>query len=213
MSFGNVLIFGDSYSTFKGWIPEGHISYYPPVIESRPMIANVGDTWWHALINETGSTLVLNESWSGSTVGYTGYNGVDTSKTSSFIARLKKHESNGFFEKNKIDTVFVFGGTNDSWSDAPIGDLKFENIEENDLYCVLPAICFFLGKVKELVPSARIVFIINSDLKKEITEGIEEACKHFSIESIKLFEIDKKSDHPTVLGMKQIKEKVLKMTI
>ena len=23
MSLGNVLIFGDSYSTFKGWLPEG----------------------------------------------------------------------------------------------------------------------------------------------------------------------------------------------
>ncbi len=206
MSFGNVLIFGDSYSTFKGWIPEGHISYYPPVIESRPMIANVGDTWWHALITETDSKLLLNESWSGSTIGYTGYGGADTSKTSSFITRLKKHAAEGFFEKNKIDTVFVFGGTNDSWSDAPVGNIKFENLEEKDLYSVLPAVCFFLGELKKLVPSARIIFVINSDLKKKITEGIESACNHFSIETVRLFEIDKKSDHPTVLGMKQIKE-------
>ena len=206
MSFGNVLIFGDSYSTFKDWIPAGHASYYPPVIESRPMIAKVEDTWWHALITETDSKLLLNESWSGSTIGYTGYDGADTSKTSSFIARLKKHTAEGFFEKNKIDTVFVFGGTNDSWSDAPVGNIKFENLEEKDLYSVLPAVCFFLGELKKLVPSARIIFVINSDLKEKITEGIESACKHFSIETVRLFEIDKKSDHPTVLGMKQIKE-------
>ena len=78
MSFGNVLIFGDSYSTFEAWIPEGNASYYPPTTESRPMIDDVKDTWWHSLITETNSNLVLNESWSGSTVGYTGYDGADT---------------------------------------------------------------------------------------------------------------------------------------
>ena len=61
MSFGNVLIFGDSYSTFKGWIPEGNASYYPPTTESRPMIDDVKDTWWHSLMTETKSYPLLFE--------------------------------------------------------------------------------------------------------------------------------------------------------
>ena len=28
MSLGNVLIFGDSYSTFEGYVPEGYDVYY-----------------------------------------------------------------------------------------------------------------------------------------------------------------------------------------
>lgn len=28
MSFGKVMIFGDSYSTYKGYIPEGYAVYY-----------------------------------------------------------------------------------------------------------------------------------------------------------------------------------------
>ena len=210
MKFGNVLIFGDSYSTFKGYIPEGYISYYPTTLKERPMIDKVCDTWWHALISETNSTLLLNNSWSGSTIGYTGYSGSDTSKTSSFITRLEKLEKEGFFKENKIDTVFVFGATNDSWSDAPLGNIKYENIERCDLYSVLPAISFFLGKLSSLVPNSRIVFIINTELKDTLTDAIKTICEHFSIEAVTLSDIDKKSDHPTVLGMKQIKEQVIK---
>ena len=213
MTFGNVLIFGDSYSTFKDWIPQGHACYYPPTIESRPMIDKVSDTWWHSLISETNSTLLLNESWSGSTVGYTSYGGADTSKTSSFITRLRKLTADGFFKKNKIDTAFVFGGTNDSWSDAPVGENKYENRTEGDLYSVLPAVCEFLERLSEILPKTRIIFIINCGLKEEITRGIKNACEHYGIEVVSLSDIDKKSDHPTVPGMKQIKEQVLKSLI
>ena len=213
MTFRNVLIFGDSYSTFKDWIPQGYAFYYPPSIERWPMIDKVSDTWWHSLISETNSTLLLNESWSGSTVGYTSYDGKDTSKTSSFITRLRKLEADGFFKENKIDTVFVFGATNDSWSDAPVGENKYENRTERDLYFVLPAVCEFLEKLNENLPKARIIFIINCGLKNEITTGIKNACEHYGIETVSLSDIDKKSDHPTVPGMKQIKEQVLKSLI
>ena len=98
MNFGKVLIFGDSYSTFEGYIPEGYAFYYPPSLSTRPSLPDVNFTWWKALINETASTLILNNSWSGSTMGYTGYNGADTSKTSSFITRLRKLTLEGFFE-------------------------------------------------------------------------------------------------------------------
>ena len=210
MSFGKVLIFGDSYSTFNGWIPEGNAYYYPPTLDSRPIVDKVEETWWHSLITETGSELVLNESWSGSTIGYTGYGGADTSKTSSFIIRLRRMLANGFFDKEKIDTVFVFGGTNDSWSDAPVGELKFENRTEADLYFVLPGICEFFEGLKTALPNARIICLINSDLKDKITEDMKSACKHYRVEYLALSDIDKKSDHPTVLGMKAIKEQILK---
>ena len=149
----------------------------------------------------------------GSTVGYTSYDGKDTSKTSSFITRLRKLEADGFFKENKIDTVFVFGATNDSWSDAPVGENKYENRTERDLYFVLPAVCEFLEKLNENLPKARIIFIINCGLKNEITTGIKNACEHYGIETVSLSDIDKKSDHPTVPGMKQIKEQVLKSLI
>ena len=210
MSFGNILIFGDSYSTFKDMIPEGYAWYYPPTIEGRPKLTSPEETWWNLLLKETNSTLLLNDSWSGSTIGYTGYDGADNSKTSSFICRLNKMIDRGFFEENRVDTILVFGGTNDDWADAPIGNTKYRDIKEKDLYSALPAVCFFAEKLKKCAPNARIAFIINSELKYEITTGIMRACRHYGLEYVLLSKIDKKSGHPTVKGMKQIKNQILR---
>ncbi len=213
MSFGKVLIFGDSYSTFEGYIPEGYAFYYPATLEGRPKVTKVEETWWHSLLTETKSTLIRNDSWSGSTVGYTGYGGQDTSGFSSFITRLEKMIKEGFFEKNPLDTVFVFGATNDSWSNAPLGEAKYENFTREDRYFVLPAICEFLKMLKAAIPNTRIIYIVNSQLKEEIGNTVKEAAHRYGIEYLFLENIDKKFDHPTVLGMKQIKDQVAKMLI
>ena len=97
MNFGNVVIFGDSYSTYEGYIPEGYLSYYEKDATEGTDIRDVSETWWHLLMAQTDSTLVLNDSWSGSTMCYTGYNNTDCSKTSSFIYRFRKLLSEGFF--------------------------------------------------------------------------------------------------------------------
>ena len=85
----NLVIFGDSYSTHKDHIPSGYAHYYCDGGRSpEEPVTNmtVDKTWWYQLIENTGATLVRNDSWSGSTIGYTGYSG-DCSKTSSFICR------------------------------------------------------------------------------------------------------------------------------
>ena len=87
MTLGNVLIFGDSYSTYEGDIPEGYAVYYSGHREKDPDISSVEKTWWGRLLSDTDSRLIQNNSWSGSTIGYTGYVG-DCSKTSSFIYRF-----------------------------------------------------------------------------------------------------------------------------
>ena len=90
MNLGNVMIFGDSYSTYEGYVPEGYAVYYTGHREDEPNICDVNDTWWGRVLNETQSTLIQNNSWSGSTIGYTGYNNADCSRDSSFIYRFKK---------------------------------------------------------------------------------------------------------------------------
>ena len=106
MNIGKALIFGDSYSTFKGFIPDGYAVYYSEEERPETDVTKVSETWWHQVINEANLNLVLNNSWSGSTIGYTGYNNSDCSKSSSFIYRLKELIENGFFTNNKIDKVF-----------------------------------------------------------------------------------------------------------
>ena len=105
---------------------------------------------------------------------------------------------------------FIFGGTNDSWCDAPLGEIKYENIERSDLYCVLPAFSYFASRLKEELAGAQIFFIINTEIKPEIIDGIAAICEHYGIGSINLESIDKINGHPTEIGMSQIKEQVKK---
>ncbi len=209
MSLGNVLIFGDSYSTFEGYIPEGYAYYYSPVGRPETDVTRVTETWWHQVISETESELLLNNSWSGSTVCNTGYSG-DCSKTNSFIYRFNNYKSDGFFEKSKIDTVFVFGGTNDSWANAPIGDVKFEDITNEDLFCVLPAMSHLLKNLRATLPSAKIYCLINNILKFDIAEGYKQIANHYGVTAIKFENIDLMNGHPTIKGMQDIKTEIIK---
>ena len=201
------MIFGDSYSTFEGYIPEGYAFYYKNDEKPGTDVRHVEETWWYGLFAEIGANLVQNNSWSGSTIGNTGYDG-DCSKTSSFICRLETLKENGFFEKNEIDTVFVFGGTNDSWSNAPLGEIKLSDHTKEDLFFVCPAICYFIGRLKEILPSANIVSIINTNLKAEIGDTIKAASDHNGTAYVELSGIDKLTGHPTIKGMAEIKEQV-----
>jgi len=209
MTFNNVLIFGDSYSTFEGYIPQGYDVYYTKNGDND--VKSVDKTWWYSLITETNSKLVLNDSWSGSTIGYTGYGNSDCSKSSSFIRRLRKLSEEGFFENNKIDTVFVYGGTNDSWSDAPLGEFKLSDFEDKEFFSVLPAIGYYFQLLKETLPDADIYCLINTELKKEITDALLKASNYVGINTVKFTHIDKVNGHPTAKGMQEIKEQILEV--
>ena len=209
MKMENVLIFGDSYSTFEGFVPSGYACYYPDEEPMRTNVLEVSQTWWYQVLQKLDAKLVQNNSWSGSTVCHTGYEGRDCSKINSFVYRLEQLIADGFFQKNKIDTVFIFGGTNDSWANSPVGSLKFADWSREDLYCILPAVCYFIKTLKEQLPNAKIVCIVNDILKAEIADGIEVACRQYGVESVRLVDVDKNSGHPTVKGMAQISAQVL----
>lgn len=204
---GNVFIMGDSYSTFEGYIPKGYDIYYFNEAKNSPDVTDVKLTWWHQLCSESGGTILRNCSWSGSTVCHTGYNGTDRSDNS-FVSRMEKLIDDGFFKENKTDTYLIFGGTNDSWANSPVGKLMYSDWTKEDLYFVLPAFCYLLKRTKETLPNARIICIINTELKDEISNGFKEACKYYHIEIVSLENIDKVNGHPTALGMKQIKNQI-----
>lgn len=207
IKLGNVLLLGDSYTTFKDHIPEGHAVYYSESDKSVTDCVRVEDTWWHRVISATDSHLVRNDSWSGSTVCNTGYNAADFTRLS-FITRLDKLIDADFFRENKIDTVLVLGGTNDSWSGAPIGErIMYEGWEKSELYSFLPAIGYLGSRLSTV--GARVIYIMNTDLKPEITEGIKAVAEHFGNEFIPLSKIDKIGGHPGIAGMKKIADQVL----
>ena len=105
--------------------------------------------------------------------------------------------------------MFVFGGTNDSWSNAPLGEMQFADWEEKDLFLVLPAICYFAYRLKTDLPNAEIVFIINTEIKEEIQNCMEELATRYGVKAVRLQDISKDEGHPNKEGMSQICRQIL----
>ncbi len=202
-NLGNVFILGDSYSTFKGCIPKEYAYYYDENCMQTFGFNDKDCTWWNLLLEKTNSNLSFNDSYSGTTICYTGYDGADA-KQSSMLYRLKKYIENDYFNKNNVNTLFVFGGTNDSWANSPLGDKNNVHYSENDLYCFYPAIKELAKDIRENLSNLRIIFIINCELTDDVTNGILNVCKANGIQTIKLHDIQKVNGHPNKEGMEQI---------
>lgn len=205
---GNVFILGDSYSTFEGYIPEGYEAWYNSEKKDCNDVCRVEECWWHQFFEKAPATLVHNCSWSGTTICNTGYNGEDC-RHKSFIARLDRLIDEGFFEENKIDTMFIFGSTNDCWAGSPTGERKLSDWTAEDLYTVYPAFSYMLSRAKAALPNGRIVFIMNCYLRPEFFEEFRISCEHYGVDFLPLTEFHIGGGHPTVLGMQQICDQVI----
>lgn len=206
INLGNVLILGDSYSTFGGIIPEGFATFY---YKGRPNfdVETKEDTWWGMLFGKVKANLVLNSSWSGTTICNTGYNGDDYSEKS-FIARFDKLVSEGFFEQNKIDTLLLFGGTNDCWALSPIGEKKTENWTKEDFYSFKPAFCYLIKRIREVLPNTKLISILNTHFLPDFSEAIVSLSEEFGVDTVHLKDIEKIEGHPNKKGMEQICEQI-----
>lgn len=196
-----VSILGDSYSTFYGHVsPAANLCWYGvPGEKKENDVTKVEETWWYRFIHEHGFQLERNNSYSGSTVCHTGYEKADYSDRS-FITRIHN--------LGTPDIILVFGGTNDSWAGAPIGVYQYDGWTKADLYSFRPAFCYLLASLKQLYPAARIYNITNSELSEEVTDSMDEICRHYGIENIRLHDIDKQWGHPSVQGMQSIDAQV-----
>lgn len=197
----SVSILGDSYSTYEGYIePATNWTWYfaQPRVETTD-VNDVKQTWWHQYIKNNGYSLEKNNSYSGSTVCYTGYDGADYTKIS-FVSRMDN--------LGNPDLIFIFGATNDSWANAPLGELIYENWTPEDLKSFKPALTYMLDHMSNRYINAEIVYLINDGLKDEVTDAIKKACDHYGIKYIALKDIDKTAGHPNRHGMTQIADQI-----
>ena len=196
-----VSILGDSYSTYEDFVTPAtnELWYYAKNSEQKTDVKDVRQTWWHQLIKENGWRLAVNNSYSGATISYTGYDGNDYSPRS-FNTRMDN--------LGQPDIIFIFGATNDSWAGSPIGDFKYEDIKKADLYEFRPALAHMLRWMTDRYVNTEIYFILNTELKEEINTSVKTICAHYGVPVITLTEVDKISGHPSVKGMRQIADQV-----
>ena len=192
-----IAILGDSYSTYVGWIPQGYAIYY----DGSRILTSVDQTWWKRLIDACDCELVINSSYSGSTICNTGYRQNDYTNIS-FITRMKSDIP------DSVDVIFVFGGTNDSWAGSPVGELKYEDWTTDDLKNFLPAACYLFDYLTRTFPHAKIVNITNHSLSEAVTQGLRDVCNHYGISNVVLSPIERQEGHPTANGMLSITKQV-----
>ena len=197
----SVSVLGDSYSTYENFVTPStnELWYYAKNGEGKTDVQNVRQTWWHQVISENGWRLCVNNSYSGATISYSGYDGNDYSARS-FNTRMDNI--------GQPDIIFVFGATNDSWAGSPIGEYKYEGITLADLYDFRPALARMLQWMTDRYVNTEIYFILNDDLRDEIDESVKTICAHYHVPVIELQSIDKISGHPSVKGMRQIADQV-----
>ena len=192
-----VSILGDSYSTFKGVIPANYSSFHP---NDRNDVVEVEQTWWSLFIKAKDYQLEKNDSWGGTTICGTGYGGMDFSRNN-FIARV---DSLG-----NPDIIFVFGGTNDAWAKAPIGEYQYSDWTKDDCKNFRPALACLLDMLQKRYPQAAIYSLLNSELQEPINESFREICKHYNVQLIELHDIEKQNGHPSISGMKSICDQLM----
>lgn len=191
-----VSIMGDSYSTFKGSMPNYYDTFYPNQFCG---VTEQSQQWWQQVIDANGWVLEKNDSYSGSTVCCRGYNHDDYSDRA-FVSRLNRI--------GNPDILFIFGGTNDDWTNEPFGEYKYANWTKEDLYGYRPAMAYLLANLRALYPNMKIYSILNDGMSENLGESMREICKHYDVPVIAVEGIEKRMNHPTLDGMKKIAEQI-----
>jgi hypothetical protein len=189
--FKTYSILGDSYSAYHGYIPEGNHDSYPI---SGNDVDDVSQMWWRVWGDQNGATLELDESYSGSSVCTYAYGHDQT--PGSFVTRVKNLPNS--------DVIFVFGGTNDVWGNAALGEYVYSGWTTEQLSQFRPAYAYVLSWLRAHRGDSEIFAVINSELTSSFVESIKTIAAYYGVKYIELENVAKISGHPNKAGMAEI---------
>ena len=145
-----VSILGDSVSTLSGWNPNGYRVFYEGKSCEYSGVKEYSDTWWGQLIDYLGGELLVNDSWSGSSVTQLPDNermfpsGISDER----IGDLGN-------ESQKPDIIIVMLGDND-WGHGVCVSEQMNTGNERNPYVFCDAYDWMLEKLEEEYPESRI---------------------------------------------------------
>lgn len=219
-------VLGDSISTFEGASLPKNAVYYDFAHKTASGVVTVSDTWWAQVIEQLGGQLLMNNSFSGSTVcRHPCYEIQSYSCSDERTASLGRHGITP-------DVIMVYMGTNDWGCGFRIVDSKCPDSYDNSAL-FLPAYRQMLIKLKSNYPNAEI-WCFTLPISKcttmtdysfpycyggrhisEYCEAIRACAKEFNCRLIDLNKTANPFDtidgfHPTASGMKTISSAVIK---
>ena len=203
-------VLGDSYSAFEGYVdPETNDpwSSYPEI-----GVTSVEMMWWHQVSIQTGWALEKNNSFSGALIcNYDGFDGGNYYTRHSFIRRMDN--------LGNPDVIFILGGTNDVYRDAPFGDYVDVDWTEEQLCSYRPALAYMFSNLKRLYPNARLYFLLETDpcpggisevTRQNLIESSHRIANLYDVECIDL-DIHKNLWHPDAKGQDDIARQVMEV--
>lgn len=201
-------ILGDSYSSFEGYVDPDTNDPWPHYAEIG--VTGVEQMWWWQVADSTGWVMDHNNSFSGSLISnFADFEDGNYYAPNSFLRRMDN--------LGNPDVIFVFGGTNDVWQDAPFGDYVYEDWTEEQLCSFRPALAYILHNLKQKHPHAKLYFLletrpcpggITEETNQNLIESAHTITSHYGVDCIDLT-IHKVWWHPDAKGQKDIAEQVL----
>lgn len=144
-----VSIYGDSISTYEGWIPYGYNNFYP----GSGDVEDINDTWWIRVFDETGMILCANASSAGCTCAGDSTDAEKPQVGCSDFRITDLSDKNGAYP----DIIVVFMGTNDLLTDIPLGENDGTAVvEEGVIDNFADAYSLMLDKLETYYPGSEI---------------------------------------------------------
>lgn len=206
-------VLGDSYSTFVGYVdPESNDIWYDTMPNNHTDVTSVEQMWWYKVANAMEWSVEKNNSFSGSLISnFSDFEAGNYYAPNSFLRRMDN--------LGNPDVIFILGGTNDVWQDAPFGDYVYEDWTEEQLCSFRPALAYLLGYTIQQYPKAKIYFLletspcpggITEETRLNLIESTHRITSHYGVDCIDL-EIHKDWWHPDVKGQNDIARQVLEV--
>lgn len=154
-----VSFYGDSISTFAGYIPSGNVAWYTG---SNCGVSSVGDTWWKKLMDALGMSLHVNNSWSGRFVS----SHADTWEGRTTNAGYKQANIDALAKNDTApDVIVILLGINDFNNEAPIGTYDGTTAVPTDASTFTNGYGIMLDRIMTTYPLARVYCctLINQD--------------------------------------------------
>lgn len=202
-----ISIYGDSISTFEGWLPNGYATYYP----INPVnVLTVEDTWWYSAITKLNARFLANASYSNTGVVTTG-SPSDLKGTEE--ARIKELRKNN----QDPDIIIIYLGINDCKR-----DITTKNFKEG-------YITMIERMKKEFVGVDIVICTLNAcsfsyqqcyNLRIEYNNALREIAGEFNLSLIELDKVITEENkalymanmlHPNRAGMDEISKEVIKV--
>jgi len=200
-------VLGDSFSSLEGTVdPETNdVWHYENVGVTDPE-----QMWWYKVAAEMEWTLDKNNSFSGSLIC-----NLDASNyygPHSFIRRMDN--------LGNPDVIFIFGGTNDIYNRAQLGEFVYADWTEEQLCTFRPAMAYLLDNLKRLYPKAELYFLVDMELcindttiepetRQAYLDSMHRIANHYNVSYIDIYDIHKAWWHPDEEGQDDIARQVI----